>query len=125
MENTVKPGLREQETEEVPEPEVATAAPAKKGLLRFFVLDRYLKYVVFLVFIGLVYVWNSNIAERQVRREQKLKQAIDEAEAEYKTVHARFSNDSRLKSVEERVDTLGLEPLHEPPYKLEKKVVRQ
>jgi hypothetical protein len=125
MENIVKPGLREQETEETPEPEVAIpAASARKGLLRFFVLDRYLKYVVFLVFIGLVYVWNSNIAERQVRYEQKLKHSINEAEAEYKTVHARFSNDSRLKSVEGRVDTLGLEPLREPPYKLIKKVVR-
>jgi hypothetical protein len=125
MENKIKPELLEPETEETNEaPEAAQPQP-RKGLMRFFVLDRYLKYVVFLVLIGLVYVWNSNIAERQVRKEHKLKQAIDEAKAEYKTVHARFSNDSRMKAVEERVDsTLNLKPLREPPFKIEKKVVR-
>jgi Bacteriodetes cell division protein (FtsL-like) len=127
MENKVKPELLEPEMEEMAnEPaEAAEEQPRRKGLMRFFVMDRYLKYVVFLVFIGLIYVWNSNIAERQVRKEQRLKHSIEEAQAEYKTVHARFSNDSRRKAVEQRVDTtLNLHPLHEPPYKLEKKVVK-
>lgn len=109
------------------EPQDSTANGGKDKETRGLSLrrvDRYIRYFIFLVAIGLVYVWNSNVAERQVRLEQKLKHEISDAKARFKTIHARFSNDSRRSVMADKVDTLELKPLREPPFKLEKRVIK-
>lgn len=109
---------REPEIEQDPQEE---KAPKPKAGLSISRVDRYLRFVVFLVAIGMVYIWNSHWAESQIRREEQLEESIREAKAEYKTSHARLSHDSKRSEVAQRVDTLGLMVPKEPPYTIIKK----
>lgn len=112
MENTLhNPEEQQPQVEEV---------SAKKAGLSISRVDRYLRFIVFLVAIGMVYIWNSHWAESQIRREEQLEEAIREAKAEYKTSHARLSHDSKRSEVAQRVDTLGLMVPKEPPYTIVK-----
>ena len=111
MENIVKENLAEEnETAESP---VAEKAPRFDG-------GKYLRYLIFIVCIGLVYVWNSHYAEKQLKREDDLKREISEAKAEFRTIHARLSSGTRKSVISAKVDTLGLKVLDTPPYKLVK-----
>lgn len=81
-------------------------------------VGRYIRYVIFLVAIGLFYIWNSHVAEKQVRKESKLKTEIEDAKAEYKTMHARLSAGVRRPVIMQKVDSLGLEASTRNTYKL-------
>jgi hypothetical protein len=83
-------------------------------------VSRYVRYAIFLVVIGLAYIWNSHVAEKQVRRENKLKQQVSDAKAEYKTMHARLSAGTRQSAIQDRVDTLGLHPSSKNIYQLKR-----
>lgn len=81
-------------------------------------LQRNLAFTIFLVCIGLGYIWTANYAEKQARRAEALKQELKELKSEYMTLNARLSVRRKQSQVARVVDSLGLEPLHEPPYKL-------
>jgi hypothetical protein len=112
MENTIH-------TPEEEQPQVET--PKRTAGLSINKVDRYLRFIVFLVAIGMVYIWNSHWAENQIRHEEQLEEAIREAKAEYKTSHARLSHDSKRSEVAQRVDTLGLIVPKDPPFTIIKK----
>ena len=113
----------------IKEPEVAPEAQSeqkekkggKKGGLVVHDVRRYIRYTLFLVAIGLAYIWNSHVAESQVRKENKLKAEIADAKAEYKTVHARLDAGTRQSTIFEKVDSLGLEATSRNIYKLSRK----
>lgn len=102
------------EVEAVPE---AVEAVKSGGLVARNV-DRYIRYVVFLVIIGLVYIWNSHVAEQQVRREHKLRAGIEDAKAEFKTMQARLSAGTRQSVVAYNADSLGLSVSSKNIYQL-------
>ena len=108
---------------------VETAAPVekprpfswlRKGALRSKDAGRYIRYVLFVVFIGMVYIWNSHIAEKQVKEEAKLRKEIADAKAEYKTMHARLSSGTRRHVIFSKVDSLGLRTTNTNVFKLTK-----
>lgn len=105
------------------QPETNEPAEEKKqGGLSASKIDRYLRFVVFLVFIGLVYIWNSHWAESQIRHEEELEEAIREAKSEYKTSNARLSHDTKRSVVAAKVeDSLGLKLPDDPPFVIVKK----
>lgn len=81
-------------------------------------VGRYIRYVLFLVVIGLVYIWNSHVAEQQVRTEDQLRKEIESAKAEYKTMHAKLSAGTRKSIVKAGADSLGLAVHTKNVYKL-------
>ena len=81
-------------------------------------VGRYIRYVLFLVVIGLVYIWNSHVAEQQVRQEDRLRKEIESAKAEYKTMHAKLSAGTRKPIVGAGADSLGLALHTQNVYKL-------
>jgi hypothetical protein len=109
MENTVKENQAEELETSGAEVEEKASAPG---------VNRYLRYLIFIVCIGLVYVWNSHFAEKQLKREDDLKKEIGEAKAEFRTIHARLSSGTRKSVISSKVDTLGLKVLDVPPFKL-------
>ena len=117
-ENTVKAQAPE-EGEAVEQPQ-APLKEERRGGFRTGDVSRYIRYAVFLVLIGLAYIWNSHVAEKQVRRENKLKQQVADAKAEYKTMHARLSAGTSQSAIQERVDTLGLHPSSKNIYQLKR-----
>jgi len=115
-ENQVKP--RE---EAAPEQESAKAVAGKTGKgLPLRNVGRYVNYVIFLVVIGLAYIWNSHVAEKQLRRESELRKEIEAAKAEYKAMHARYSAGTQKSVVEVYADTLGLSVSLDNVYRLER-----
>jgi hypothetical protein len=121
-ENTVKV-LEEEEFPEAAdvqaEGKTSASSEDRRGLSSENV-SRYVRYAIFLVLIGLAYIWNSHVAEKQVRRENKLKQQVADAKAEYKTMHARLSAGTRQSAIQDRVDTLGLHPSSKNIYQLKR-----
>ena len=83
-------------------------------------VGRYIRFVAFLVVIGLVYIWNSHVAEKQVRRESELRKEIEAAKADYKAMHARYSAGTQKSVVVAHADTLGLKVSTDKIYKLER-----
>lgn len=121
-ENTVKVPVEEefpQAADVQPEGKTTAASDDRRGLTADNV-SRYVRYSIFLVLIGLGYIWNSHVAEKQVRRENKLKQQVADAKAEYKTMHARLSAGTRQSAIQDRVDTLGLHPSSKNIYQLKR-----
>jgi hypothetical protein len=80
--------------------------------------SRYIRYVLFVVFIGMVYIWNSHVAEQQVKEEARLRKEIADAKAEYKTMHARLSAGTRRQVIFSKVDSLGLRSTNTNVFKL-------
>ena len=81
-------------------------------------VGRYIRYVAFLVVIGLVYIWNSHVAEKQVRRESELRKDIEVAKAQYKAMHGRYSAGTQKSVVVAFADSLGLEVTTNNVYKI-------
>ena len=93
----------------------------EKGKLRLSTreVDKYLKYLVFIVVIGLVYIWNSHLAEKQVRKEEKISEELIDAKAHYRTIHARMSSGTQKSAIETKVKPDGLYSRKgKPPWKL-------
>ena len=108
---------------EAPAPDESTGKASfvdksRKGGWRSLEAGRYIRYVLFLVGIGMVYIWNSHIAENQVKEEAKLRKEIADAKAEYKTMHARLSAGTRRGVIFQKVDSLGLRVTSNNVYKL-------
>jgi hypothetical protein len=80
--------------------------------------SRYIRYVLFVVAIGMVYIWNSHVAEQQVKEEARLRKEISDAKAEYKTMHARLSAGTRRQVIFSKVDSLGLRSTNTNVFKL-------
>jgi hypothetical protein len=80
--------------------------------------SRYIRYVLFVVAIGMVYIWNSHVAEQQVKEEARLRKEIADAKAEYKTMHARLSAGTRRQVIFSKVDSLGLRSTNTNVFKL-------
>ena len=113
-ENRIQP---REEGEAVQEASQEVQDKGSKGLPMRNV-GRYIRYVGFLVFIGLVYIWNSHVAEKQVRRESELRKQIEAVNAKYKAIHGRYSAGTQKSVVVSYADTLGLEVNTRNVYKL-------
>lgn len=79
---------------------------------------KYLPYVLYVIGIGVFYIWNSHNAERNIRRTEKLQKQVDELRADYTTLQASYMYSSKQSEVAKRVNKLGLYESSEPPYKI-------
>lgn len=91
----------------------------KKGLSTRLVND-YLRFVVFLALIGMGYIWNGHYAERQVKLVEAYKKEVKNLKSRYLLKQSTLGSVTRLSEVQSFVDTLGLRPMNEPPFKIVK-----
>lgn len=77
-----------------------------------------LSFVTFITVILLLYIRNSHFAEYQAAEVKQLQQEIKELKAQYLTINAEVSQIRKQSRILERVDSIGLQPLTRPPYKL-------
>jgi hypothetical protein len=82
------------------------------------VVKKNLLFTLTLTFIGLAYIRNSHLAQQQAETARVIQLELKELKAEYLTVSAELSRLKRQSMVMKRVDSLGLKPLHEPPFEL-------
>lgn len=103
-----------------PEENPAEEAGVLQGRIAGRKIRRYIRYTAFMVVVGLFYIWNSHTAEKQVRREDQLRKAVEVAKAEYKTIDAGLSARTRKPVVEAAADSLGLKVETQNVFKLKR-----
>ncbi len=77
-----------------------------------------LPFVVFIAFLGMVYIGNRHFAEKNIREIDRLGKEIKELSWDYKTLKADLMLKSTQTEIARRADTLGLKEPVEPPKKL-------
>jgi hypothetical protein len=79
---------------------------------------RALPFVLFLTFLGMVYIANRHLAEKNIRDIDKLTKEVHELNWEYKVTQADLAYKSTLSEVAKRVDTLGIKESLQPAQKI-------
>lgn len=77
-----------------------------------------LPFMLFLVLLGMIYIGNMHLAEKNIRDIDKVGKEVKELSWDYKTSKADLAFKSTLSEVAKRVDTLGIKESVEPPQKL-------
>lgn len=77
--------------------------------------------MIFLAVIGFVYIWNSHLAEKQIKERDKLKAEAKAAKAEYFIRKSELSAKIRYTTLLSNIDSIGLYKPEQAPYKLKKK----
>jgi hypothetical protein len=83
-----------------------------------------LPFVLFLVLLGMIYIGNMHLAEKNIRDIDKLSKEVKELTWDYKTTKADLAFKSTLSEVAKRVDTLGIKQSIEPPQRLKAEEVK-
>ncbi|MCX7862303.1 MAG: FtsL-like putative cell division protein [Bacteroidales bacterium] len=101
----------------------------RKGILRSIIDGSFLSreivfkniwFIVFLVFLGLIYIANRNHAEKIVRETVRLKKEVDELKSEQLSITSTLMKISQQSQVESLVVKYNLDLVssEEPPYKI-------
>ncbi|HTD41052.1 MAG TPA: FtsL-like putative cell division protein [Mucilaginibacter sp.] len=83
-----------------------------------------LPFVLFLAFLGMIYIGNMHLAEKNIRDIDKMTKEVKELTWDYKTAKADLAYKSTLSEVAKRVDTLGIKESIEPPQRLKEQEVK-
>ena len=77
-----------------------------------------LPFIIFVAFLGMVYIGNRHFAESNIRDIDRLGKEVKELSWDYKTLKADLMMKSTQTEVAKEVDTLGLMEPVEPPKKI-------
>ena len=77
-----------------------------------------LPFILFLVFLGMLYIGNMHLAEKNIRDIDKTTKEVKELSWDYKISKADLAFKSTLSEVARRADTLGVKESIAPPQKL-------
>jgi len=77
-----------------------------------------LPFVLFLAFLGMVYIANRHLAEKNIRDIDKISKEVKELTWDYKTTKAELAYKSILTEVAKRADTLGIKESLQPPQRI-------
>ena len=77
-----------------------------------------LPFIIFIAFLGMIYIGNRHFAENTIREIDKLSREVKELSWDYKTLKADLMLKSTQTEVAKEVDTMGLREPVEPPKKL-------
>lgn len=88
-------------------------------------VDKYMRFVLFLAAIGIVYIWNSHYAEKQVSKREKLRKEVKALKDKSFMKEADFNAAIRYSEMASMTDTLGLKKLSKPPFRIQKKETRK
>ncbi|RYG51755.1 MAG: hypothetical protein EOO01_07910 [Chitinophagaceae bacterium] len=119
--------MESQEEIRLKEPVVKERQTEQPGLLKTFLTEgvvsketatQMLPFLLFLAFLGMVYIANSHMAVNNIRTIDKLSKQVKEMSWEYKSLKSELMFKSKLTEVKNLVDTLGIKELIEPPKKI-------
>ncbi|MDR6565324.1 FtsL-like putative cell division protein [Chitinophaga ginsengisegetis] len=102
--------------------EVNTLPPEQRKEWRLRInyraLVQNMPFIGFLSLLALVYIANSHLAEKKIRRINKLGKEIKELKWEYINVKSELMFRSKMSEVSKSVEPLGLKQLSSPPQKI-------
>ncbi|NLR90747.1 MULTISPECIES: FtsL-like putative cell division protein [Flammeovirga] len=77
--------------------------------------SQYIQKVVFVTFLGIIYIANSFQAEKSHLRINQLEKSVERLRVEYSTLKYDFINESKRSKIEEKAANMGLVPLENAP----------
>lgn len=77
-----------------------------------------LPFIIFIAFLGMIYIGNRHFAENNIRDIDRLGKEVKELSWDYKTLKADLMMKSTQTEVAREVDTIGLMEPVEPPKKI-------
>jgi hypothetical protein len=77
-----------------------------------------LPFILFIAFLGMIYIGNRHLAEKNIRDIDKITKEVKEMSWDYKAIKAELAYKSTLTEVAKRADTLGVKESIQPPQKL-------
>lgn len=77
-----------------------------------------LPFVLFMALLGMIYIANRNLAEKNIRDIDKIGKQVKELSWDYKTTKADLAFKSTLSEVIKLADTLGIKESTTPPQKI-------
>ncbi|TWR29301.1 hypothetical protein FPZ43_10085 [Mucilaginibacter pallidiroseus] len=89
-----------------------------KGAISTDDATRALPFVLYLAFLGMLYIGNRHMSEQNIRDIDKISKEVKELSWEYKSSKAELAFKSTLTEVAKRADTLGIRTAEEPPQKI-------
>lgn len=89
-----------------------------KGLLDEGVPVKYLPYILYIFFLLLIYIGNSHLSEKSVRKINRLEAEVEDLRADYTTLKAEYMLSGKQSEVARKVSKMGLEESLEPPNKI-------
>jgi hypothetical protein len=84
-----------------------------------------LPFILFLAFLGMLYIGNRHLAEKNIRDIDKISKEVKELSWDYKTTKAELAYKSTLTEVAKRADTLGVKESVQPPQKITAEEVKK
>jgi len=84
-----------------------------------YLVTKNFPFIAFLLFLTLLYISNRHLAERTVRKIDRLGKEVKELSWDYKSLSAELMKLTTQSEIAKRADTLGLKERLEPPIKLE------
>jgi len=89
-----------------------------KGFITTDDATRALPFVVFIAFLAMIYIGNRHLAEKNIRKIDKLGKEVKELSWGYKVAKADMAFKSTLDQVAQRTDTLGIKESILPAQKI-------
>jgi len=89
-----------------------------KGFVSTEAATNALPFIMYIAFLGMVYIGNRHLAEKNIRDIDKIGKEVKELSWDYKTTKADLAFKSTLTEVEKRTDTLGIKQSLQPPQKI-------
>ncbi|WP_423149054.1 FtsL-like putative cell division protein [Rubrolithibacter danxiaensis] len=127
MTNRFKELIEEEEIEKEVQPRKEEKAEVPKnfftllfteGVMSKEAATEMLPFIIYLAFLGMIYIGNRHFAEKNIRDIDKLSKEVKELSWDYKTLKADLMLKSTQTEVAKQVDTLGLKEPVEPPKKI-------
>jgi hypothetical protein len=78
-------------------------------------LVKYVSFVLFLGFLGIIYIANGHYADDTIRKTVQAKAELKQLQYEYKTLQAELMYRSKESELAKAVAPIGLKRLSEPP----------
>ena len=75
-------------------------------------------FLAFIVGLGIVYVANTHMAERSIRKINKKEKELKELRWEYMTLKSNLMFEHKQSEMAEKLSTVGIVELKEPPNKI-------
>src|SRR6185369_7723898 len=79
---------------------------------------QYLPKILFVVFLGLLYISNTHYADKTTREIEKSQSEVEDLRADFTTLKADVMFASKQSEVARRVKSIGLEESLRPPFKV-------
>lgn len=79
---------------------------------------QYLPKILFVIFLGLLYISNTHYADKTTRTIDKAQSEVEDLRADFTTLKADVMFASKQSEVARRVKSMGLEESLSPPFKI-------